>query len=167
MKKKIVLVAILIALVAVPAFSAKSLVSDNSGFAIGLNLGTNTGVGMSYKMKDFTLAGNVGFGLLSLPDMNINVDVFALYDVYAIELDRQNKLPISLGVGGSANIAFPENADAQFSLAALGLAQIAYTFPKAPFELYLRLGLGYNMAFAPEFSGKLGWTGALGCLYHF
>ncbi len=52
-------------------------------------------------------------------------------------------------------------------LAALGLAQIAYTFPKARSSCISRLGLGYNMAFAPEFSGKLGWTGALGCLYHF
>lgn len=166
MKKKIVLIALLVALVLTPAFSAsKSLVSDNSGFAIGLNLGTNSGVGMSYKMKDFTLAGNVGFGLLNLPTPTLGVDVFALYDVAKIEIDRNNVLPISLGVGGAMSMTFDADAFG-FAIAPLGMAQMAYMIPKSGFELYLRLGLGYTIGISNAGSG-FGFSGAIGCLYHF
>jgi hypothetical protein len=61
--KKVLLALILVALVLVPATAATDGVAK-SDLAVGLNLGTNTGVGVQYRMDKFDIVGNVGLRIL-------------------------------------------------------------------------------------------------------
>ena len=70
--KKVLLALILVALVLVPAAAATERASKTD-LAVGLNLGTNNGVGIQYRMNDFDIIANVGFGFLGGNSLSVTL----------------------------------------------------------------------------------------------
>ena len=62
MKKKLALLALVFVVLVTPAFSAG--VSKDNSVGVGLNLGTNTGVGLRFGLGDFDILSNLGFSML-------------------------------------------------------------------------------------------------------
>ena len=62
MKKRLVLVALIALCLVAPVFAADNYsgVAKKNSVGLGLNLGTNTGVGFRYGMGDFDILANIG-----------------------------------------------------------------------------------------------------------
>ena len=136
MKKKLLTVVAMIALVMIPTF-AKS-----SDMSVGLAVGTINGVGFKYKVdKDITAGGTVGFDIIS---GNINAEAFGLYKVSEFSIEKED-FDVNVGVGASANIPLSGNS---FSLSALGMGEVSYSFEgDLPIDLLLRLEPGVGFTF--------------------
>jgi len=166
MKKRILVLALVALLAISAAFAADAHgTSAKNQFSIGLNLGTNTGVGMKYGMGKFDIQGNVGFYLFDFDPFGIACDVSANYDVYDIKINSQNEICVIVG-GGALLRAFVGD-DAYFSAIAFGTAGLEYTFPKFPMTLYLKLGYGLGIKTDDGIGFDHAFMGQLGGLYNF
>lgn len=137
MKKKLLTVVALMALVMIPTF-AKS-----SDMSAGLAVGTINGVGFKYKVdKDITAGGTVGFDVLS---GNINIEAFGLYQVSEFSIEKED-FDVNAGLGAAANVPL---SGGDFSLSVLGMGEVSYSFEgDLPIDLLLRLEPGLGLAFA-------------------
>ncbi len=138
MKKKLLTVVALIALVIVPSF-AKS-----SDMSAGIALGTINGVGFKYHIdKDLTAGGTLGFDVLG--GNSINIEGFGLYKAGELELDKLD-FDLNVGLGASANIPL-NNGD--FSISALTMGEISYSFDSRdiPLDILLRVEPGLELTF--------------------
>lgn len=138
MKKKLLTVVALIALVMVPNF-AKS-----SDMSVGLALGTINGVGFKYNVdKDITVGGTLGFDLIG---GTLNAEGFGLYKVTEVQVDKLD-FDINAGAGASLNVPLSGGA---FSLSVLGMGEASYSFDSKdyPIDLLLRLEPGIGMTFS-------------------
>jgi hypothetical protein len=166
MKKKVFIVLAVVCLLATPLMAANSYKgsTDKGSFGIGLNLGTNTGVGMRFGMGNFDVLANVGLNNFSTN--TLSADAAVSYLVYTI--DGGNKyiqFPITVGAGGSCAMTFGD--DFSISVAALVPVGIEYTFVDVPITCYLRIAPGVQILSANDLHIGLGFAGYIGALWNF
>ncbi len=137
-------------------------VSAKNDVAVGVNLGTNMGVGFQYQMKDFDLVGNVGYSLLDLQNPHLSVDAAASYKVYEFAINKA-KFDVTVGLGGSANIPFTQGGG--FGVAALVPVGLRYSLDakNVPLDFILRVSPGVQILPKVGF----GWGANLAVLWRF
>ena len=157
MKKKLLTVVALMALVMLPTF-AKS-----SDMSAGLAVGTINGVGFKYNVnKDITAGGTVGWDLL---EGTINVEGFGLYKVAEVDMQK-DVIDINAGLGGAAKIPL-SNTD-MFGLSVLAMGEASYSFDgDFPIDLLLRLEPGLGMTFEGGFKPTFVMQASLQALWRF
>ena len=155
--KKVLLVLLLVALALVPATAAER--ASKTDLAVGLNLGTNSGVGVQYRMNDFDLIGNLGFGFIG--GSNLSFDAAANYKVTEFNID---KAQFDVTVGGGVAMAVPLG-EGDFRLAAIAPVGVVYSMNDRdfPLDFYLRVAPGLQVIPAIDFY----FAGYLGALWRF
>jgi len=156
--KKVLLAVLLLAMVLLPATAAER--ASKTDLAVGLNLGTNSGVGVQYRMNDFDVIGNVGFGFLG--GNNLSVDAAANYKVTEFYIENAQ---FDVTVGGGAALSIPFEDDKELGLAAIVPVGIVYNLDSMdfPLDFYLRVAPGIRIL--PEVEAYLG--GYIGALWRF
>lgn len=155
MKKRLLTVVAMIALVMIPTF-AKS-----SDMSVGLAVGTINGVGFKYDIdKDITAGGTVGWDLLS---GTLNAEGFGLYKVAEVDFDKE-VIDINVGLGGAARI--PLSSSDIFGLSILAMGEASYSFDgDYPIDLLLRLEPGIGMTFSGGFNADFAMQASLQALW--
>ena len=168
MKKRIVLVALIAICLVAPVFAANNYsgVAKKNSVGVGLNLGTNTGVGLRYGMGDFDILANIGLDVFKLNPLTLSGDVAASYNVYTIDGGKNLKFPITVGAGANVGLKFGKDK-LGFDLSVLVPVGIEYTFADVPITLYLRLAPGVNLFNNSDFGFKFGFAGYIGALWNF
>ena len=87
MKKALTILLVLAVIAVMPLAAAdRRGTSEEGAFGIGLNLGTNNGVGLKFGMGDFDIIANVGLNILRLnTGLSLGGDVGFQYEVYDIQ----------------------------------------------------------------------------------
>lgn len=172
MKKRVLIIALLIALILVPVSAASYRGSERDGaFGIGLNLGTNTGVGLKFGMGNFDILANVGllnFGI-GEDGLSMSGDVAVSYNVYTIDGGRNLEFPITVGLGATTSFHFGDPF--LFNLGVVVPVGIEYSFaqlnPDVPITVYLRLAPGVSLINGNDFKVGFAFAGYLGALWMF
>lgn len=156
--KKVLLAVLLLAMVLLPATAAER--ASKTDLAVGLNLGTNTGVGVQYRMNDFDVIGNVGFGFIG--GSSLSVDAAANYKVAEFNIE---KAQFDVTVGGGAALSIPFEEGKKLGLAAIVPVGIVYSMDNKdlPLDFYLRLAPGVSIL--PDVGFHMG--GYIGALWRF
>lgn len=162
MKKKVLLIALLVALILAPVTAASYRGSENDGaFGVGLNLGTNTGVGLKFGFGDFDVLANIGLDKFSVDPFSLGGDVAVSYEVYDFDFGGGHHMPLTVGVGASMGFVFSDPF--AFNLSVLVPVGISYQIPDFPMQFYLRLAPG--LAILPNID--FGFAGYIGALWMF
>lgn len=162
MKKKVLLIALLVALILAPVTAASYRGSENDGaIGVGLNLGTNTGVGLKFGFGDFDVLANIGLDNFRFNPFSLGGDVAVSYEVYDFDFGRGHHMPLTVGVGASMGFVFDDPF--VFDLAVLVPVGISYQIPDFPMQFYLRLAPG--LAVLPELG--FAFAGYIGALWMF
>lgn len=169
MKKKIALMVLIFAMLVTPVFALGGVSEDNS-FGVGLNLGTNTGVGLRFGFGDFDILSNIGFDVLNVFSGNFVLagDVTASWNFYTIDGGRGLEFPLTVGVGANTAIAFNDGVSA--SLSAIVPVGIEYNFSQisdVPITMYLRLAPGLRIISANRVDVGFAFAGYLGAIWNF
>ncbi|MGE4453880.1 MAG: hypothetical protein AB7D92_05045 [Sphaerochaeta sp.] len=153
--KKMLLAVLLLALVLLPATAAER--ASKTDLAVGLNLGTNSGVGVQYRMNDFDVIGNLGFDVF---DGTFAVDAAANYKVAEFSIEKAD---FDVTVGGGVAL----NLGSDINLAAIVPVGVAYHLENNdfPLDFYFRTGPAFRLI--KESKEFFGWYGALGALWRF
>ena len=167
MKKRLVLVALIALCLVAPVFAADNYsgVAKKDSVGLGLNLGTNTGVGFRYGMGDFDILANIGLNLFKLNPLTLSGDVAASYSVYTIDGGKNLQFPITVGAGVKTGFRFGDNFG--FDLSVLVPVGIEYTFSNVPITLYLRLAPGVQLLKNTKFNVAFDFAGYVGALWNF
>jgi len=147
MKKKIAIVALLVLCLAAPVFAGNTIgASKRNTLGVGLNLGTNTGVGFRYGIGNFDVIANFGLDLLHIGSNGLAFggDAGVAYQVYNFDLGHGNYMPLTVGLVGVTSFAASDNG-VDFDLSVLVPVGIEYTFQDVPITLYLRLAPGMRI----------------------
>jgi hypothetical protein len=152
--KKVLLAVLLLAMVLLPATAAEGV--SKTDLAVGLNLGTNTGVGVQYRMNDLDVIGNIGFDFFN--GVTFVFDAAANYKVAEFSIDT---LDFDVTVGGGVAMGLGDNFD--FGL--IIPAGVVYHLDNndLPLDFYLRTGP--VIRFVQGDKQPFGWYGALGALW--
>ena len=128
MKKRLVLVALIALCLVAPVFAADNYsgVAKKNSVGLGLNLGTNTGVGLRFGMGEFDVLANVGLNNFKFNPFTLSADASASYNVYTIDGGRNCKFPITVGAGVSTAMTFADGFGLDLSV--LVPVGIEYTF---------------------------------------
>lgn len=162
MKKKVLLIALLVALILAPVTATSYRGSENDGaIGVGLNLGTNTGVGLKFGFGDFDVLANIGLDNFRFNPFSLGGDVAVSYEVYDFDFGRGHHMPLTVGVGASMGFVFDDPF--VFDLAVLVPVGISYQIPDFPMQFYLRLAPG--LAVLPELD--FAFAGYIGALWMF
>lgn len=160
--KKFLLIVLVCLLAASTLFAADYKgASKKDSFGIGLNLGTNTGVIVNYGFGKFDLEAIVGFGFIGGNGLNAEVaGNFCLVDFAKGNFD--GSMPLTIGAEGylATNFDF-------FRFGALVPVKVAYTFPKFPMSLYIRVAPGIDFDCSNDFKPGFAFHGSLGATYNF
>jgi len=166
MKKRIfAIVLVLLALILVPVSSASLRTSSAaySKYAIGLNLGTNTGLGFQVRAnRDFDVIGNLGFNAFGTSPLSF--DVAANYKINEFAIDRAD-FDVTLGLG--MNVGIPVNDSHGFDFSVLLPVGIVYHFTEVPIDVYFRLAPGIQIVKNDEVGLGFGLSAFLGGLWRF
>lgn len=168
MKKKAIVLLLVVAIAISGAFASSDGVLDKNDWSIGLNLGTINGLGFRYGFGSFDLTTNISANILFDIANSIDVggDVGAMWEVYDIEIDRKNHLPITIGGSVGAGVRIPyDGTKVTATLSALFMAGIEYPIPDVPLTVYLRAGLGAGFLKDNKFSPYFTGAGYIGLLY--
>ncbi len=164
--KKVVVIA-LVALLSVSSVFAASYMgaSKKNSVAVGLNAGTNTGVVVNYGMGKFDLEGIVGFGVIN--GTGLDVEAAANYSIVDVakECKFDGSMPFTVGVG--TDLAFRFSDPFKMYIGVLVPLKLAYTFPKFPMSLYIRVAPGVNLQVCDSFGASFGISGSIGATYNF
>ncbi len=164
MKKKVLVLLVVALMAAVPAMAASTRgAADDGSVGIGLNLGTNTGLGMKFGMGKFDIFADVGLSVIG--GIGLGFDVGVSYEVYDADFGGGHHMPITVGV--MVPMAFRWNNPFAWDIGALAQVGLEYQIPDVPVLFYLRVGLGVNFTIAPEFKPNVGGAGGIGVLYVF
>lgn len=165
MKKKIVLIALLIAVIMVPAFAAPKKASS---VALGVQVGYPTGIAVAADFdfnQDWYLVTDAG---LWISDGNLGIAADALVNWTFATADgfrRGDQWEFAAGAGLGAGILVGN----QFGLTLRpeGDIRVTYAFNEG-WDVFFRLDLGYDMRVVKPDSekfGAFGFNAALGCTY--
>ncbi len=166
MKKRTYLIvfALLVMMVA-PVASAPLRTSSAaySKFALGLNLGTNTGLGFQVRAnRDFDVIGNLGFN--DFGNSHLSFDVAANYKIGEFNIDRAD-FDVTMGLG--VNVGIPLQDSYGFDFTVLVPFGVVYHFTEVPIDVYFRLAPGLQIVKDNEVGVGLGFSGFLGGLWRF
>nr|WP_321265191.1 hypothetical protein [uncultured Sphaerochaeta sp.] len=151
--KKVLLAVLLLAMVLLPATAAER--ASKTDLAVGLNLGTNSGVGGQFRLDDLDVIANLGFDAFG---STFAIDAAANYKVAEFSIDT---LDFDVTVGGGVAM----NLGNDFNLAVIIPAGIAYHLDNSdlPLDFYLRTGPALRVVQGDR--EMFGWYGALGALW--
>ena len=119
MKKKVLLIALLVALLLAPLSAASIRGTENDGaVGVGLNLGTNMGVGLKFGFGDFDVLANIGLDSFSLDGNGLGLggDVAFSWNYYTIDGGRDLQFPLTVGAGVTSSFHFPNLQKLQITL---------------------------------------------------
>ncbi len=162
MKKKIILIALLIAAIALPLTAASSLdlsKASKGQFGAGLNLGTCLGAAVKFDNAKWDLYGNIGFGVIG---KRLFAEAGAELPVADFKIESAK---FDVVCGGMLQAGIANN----FLYAGiLATGAISYEFSDVPIDTYLRLGAGVGLS-ATNSAVALGfaYSGAIGATYMF
>ncbi|MGN0906390.1 MAG: hypothetical protein ACI4NM_04520 [Bullifex sp.] len=166
MKKRIIVIALLVLCLMTPVFAASYKGSaDKGSVGVGLNLGTNTGVGFRYGMGKFDVLANFGLNNFKFNPFSMSADAAVSYKVYTIDGGRNLQFPITVGAGGALGLTFGEKVGIDLSV--LVPVGIEYTFNEVPITLYLRLAPGVQLLKDTSFNIGFAFAGYIGALWNF
>nr|WP_319472584.1 hypothetical protein [uncultured Sphaerochaeta sp.] len=155
--KKVLLAVLLLAMVLLPATAAER--ASKTDLAVGLNLGTNTGVGVQYRMNDFDVIGNVGLGFIG--GSSLSVDAAANYKVAEFNIEKA-KFDVTVGGGAAIRVPFDKS---KMGLAAIVPVGIVYSMNNKDFPLDFYLRIAPGIAILPDVDPYFG--GYIGALWRF
>ncbi len=158
--KKVLLALILVALIVVPVTAATGGAAK-SDLAVGLNLGTNTGVGVQYRMNDFDIVGNVG---LENFGGTLAVDAAANFAFYEFEIEKA-KFDVTAGAGLALSIPFDGSGVSLEAIIPVGLFY-SMNNDDFPLDFYLRVGPTVRIIKGTK-ANLIGGYGVLGALWRF
>ena len=163
MKKRVLVLLAIALMAAVPAMAASTRgAADDGSFGIGLNLGTNNGLGLKFGMGKFDIFADVGLDVIN--GTGLGVDAGVSFEVYDADFGGGHHMPIT--VGAMVPMAFRWNPFS-WNIGVLAQAGIEYQIPDVPVLFYLRLGLGVDFLIAPEFKARFSGAGGIGVMYVF
>ncbi|HAF86894.1 MAG TPA: hypothetical protein DCG32_11165 [Sphaerochaeta sp.] len=166
MKKRTYLIVFsLLLLMVVPVVAAPLQTSSAaySKYALGLNLGTNTGLGFQVRAnRDFDIIGNLG--LNNFDASQLSFDVAANYKINEFSIDRAD-FDVTMGLG--VNVGVPLNDTNGFDFSVLVPFGVVYHFTEVPIDVYFRLAPGIQIVKNDEVGVGLGFSGFLGGLWRF
>ena len=169
MKKKILVIALVlvVAMSGVFAASTKGASRDNT-MGVGLNLGTNTGLGLKFGMGKFDVKANIGLGDFRVGDpTEIAGDVAVSYEVADFDFGKGHHMPLTVGGGLNTTIVIGSE-NTSFKLGIMIPVGIEYTIPKTAVNFYLHLAPGLGLDFAGSSVGlDFDFDANLGVLYVF
>ena len=168
MKKALTVLLVLLAVAAMPLMADSRGTSEEGAIGIGLNLGTNNGLGLKFGMGDFDIIANIGLDVLHISNGNLSLggDVSFQYEVYDIQIDGPHHMPVTVGLLVPMGFTFGNFA---MHLGVQAMAGLEYMIPDVPVLFYLRVGLGVDMRIVggDGFGLGFGGSGALGVMYVF
>lgn len=156
---------ILIVLVLVPVSAASLNTSSaaQSRYAVGLNLGTNSGLGFQYRAnRDFDIIGNLG--LNNFGTSHLSFDVAANYKISEFSIEKAD-FDVTMGLGAYVGIPLKDGEKVDFAL--LVPFGVVYHFESAPVDIYLRIAPGLKIIEGGTVGLGLGFSGYLGALWRF
>lgn len=166
MKKKVLLIALLVALILAPVTAASYRGSEKDGtVGVGLNLGTNTGIGLKFGLGDFDVLANIGIDNFHFDPFSLGGDVAVSYEVYDFDFGHGHHMPLTVGVG--ANMGFVFDNSFGFSLAVVVPVGVSYQIPDFPMQFYLRLAPGVGLLDNSQFDPYFAFAGYIGALWMF
>ncbi len=152
-------------LVLVPVSSAtwRTSNSSQSKFALGLNLGTNTGLGFQYRAnRDFDVIGNLGLNNLGVS--HLSFDMAANYKINEFYIDRAD-FDVTMGIGANVGIPLDDGHGVNFSV--LVPFGIVYHFTEVPIDMYIRIAPGVRILHEGNVDINVGFSGFIGALWRF
>ncbi|HHT79768.1 MAG TPA: hypothetical protein GXZ69_00825 [Spirochaetales bacterium] len=164
-KRNFLIVLALLALVLAPVASAplKASSAAYSKYALGLNLGTNTGLGFQIRAnRDFDIIGNLG--LENFDSSHLSFDVAANYKIAEFNIDRA-EFDVTMGLG--ANVAIPLSSEQGFDFSVLVPFGVVYHFTEVPIDVYFRLAPGLQIVKGNDVGLGFGFSAFLGGLWRF
>lgn len=147
MKKRLLALFAVVALAVLPTFAALSVpalkTTTKPTWSVGVALGTTSGVTAKYRMnKDLTFAGTIGFAALN---GSLTGEGYGMYKVTDFNIDKA-KFDVNVGAGAAVDVEFGNAAP--FSVSALGVAELSYSFnDQAPWDVALRVAPGIMLNF--------------------
>ncbi len=166
MKKRTYLIVFaLLILMVVPVASAPLRTSSAaySKYALGLNLGTNTGLGFQVRAnRDFDIIGNLG--LNNFDSSKLSFDVAANYKINEFRIDRAD-FDVTMGLGVSVGV--PLNDSHGFDFSVLVPFGVTYHFSEVPIDVYFRLAPGIQIVKGNDVGLGFGFSAFLGGLWRF
>ena len=113
MKKKVLVLLVVAVLAVAPAMAADYRGSTEDGsVGVGINLGTNTGLGLKFGMGKFDIFADVGLDAwhISSDGFGLGGDVGVSYEVYDIDLGGKHHMPITVGLMVPMGFFFGNNS---------------------------------------------------------
>lgn len=169
MKKRIAIIALVILCVAAPMFAASDTrgAADRNTLGVGLNLGTNTGVGLRYGYGPFDVIANIGLDLLRIGSNSwtLSFDVGASYQVHIIDGGRNLQFPITVGAIIAPSVTISDHSS--FNLSVLIPGGIEYTFDEVPVTAYFRLAPGIRIMSENKVDIGFAFGAFIGALWNF
>lgn len=168
MKKKVLVLLVVAVLAVAPAMAADYRGSTEDGsVGVGINLGTNTGLGLKFGMGKFDIFADVGLDAwhISSDGFGLGGDVGVSYEVYDIDLGGKHHMPITVGLMVPMGFFFGNNFS--MNLGVVIQAGLEYQFPEVPILLYLRLGGGIDMKIVGDWTLGGLFAGSIGALWMF
>lgn len=168
MKKKVLVLLVVAVLAVAPAMAAGYRGSAEEGsVGVGINLGTNTGLGLKFGMGKFDIFADVGLDAwhISSDGVGLGGDVGVSYEVYDIDLGGKHHMPITVGLMVPMGFFFGNSFS--MNLGVVIQAGLEYQFPEVPILLYLRLGGGIDMKIVGDWMLGGLFAGSIGALWMF
>lgn len=166
MRKRIILVMMLAVMIVSSVFASEG--EKRSGFAIGHNLGTNSGIEARFTFKSFSIYANTGLDFLGLrrADFAIGVDLGAEMTVLDLDLGENGHIPLKIGIMQPTCYLFDGDNGFTFAVGLFATAGLEYQIPDSGFIFYTRFGFGPKV-YIPTNRTYCSLTGAVGVLYEF
>ena len=169
MKKKIMVIALVLVVAMSGVFAANNYkgASAKNTMGVGLNLGTDTGVGLKFGMGKFDVTADIGLDLFEIGDsIKIGGDAGVMYEVYDVQFKGKHHMPITVGglLGLEGSVGSENSLKLNFAVG----AGLEYTFPQVPINLYFRAyPLGLRLAFEDKVGIKYYGAAQIGALWVF
>ena len=168
MKKKIMVIALVLVVAMSGVFAANNYkgASANNTLGVGLNLGTNTGVGLKFGMGKFDVTADIGLDVFEIgKTVRLGGDVAAAYEVYDIQIKGKHHMPVTVGAGVNFEGAIGE--ETAFEIDVYAAPGIEYTIPTFPMNFYFRLPIGVGLNIDNGVKADFFIGGQIGALYVF
>ena len=168
MKKKVLVLLVVAVLAVAPAMAASYRGSAEEGsVGVGINLGTNTGLGLKFGMGKFDIFADVGLDAWHIGSDGVGLggDVGVSYEVYDIDLGGKHHMPVTVGLMVPMGFFFGNSFS--MNLGVVIQAGLEYQFPEVPILLYLRLGGGIDMKIVGDWMLGGLFAGSIGALWMF
>ena len=164
MKKKVLVLLVIAILATVPAMAASTRGAAKDGsIGVGLNLGTNSGLGLKFGMGKFDIFADVGLSVIG--GTGLGVDAGISYEVYDADFGGGHHMPITVGI--MVPMSFRWNNPFAWDLGVLAQVGLEYQIPDFPLAFYLRLAPGVGIVNDSKFNVDFDFAAYIGVLWMF